>query len=77
MIVEPTELADRFDFHPADTPERQQAHNHVRVVCLGVAQDLNSTLPPSREASLALTAIQEAMMWANAALAVHGIPQRT
>lgn len=64
-------LSDRFAYHPADTEEKRVAHGNVRAMCRNLAEWLDVELPDSREKSLALTAVQEAMMWANAAVAIH------
>lgn len=63
------ELIHRFSFHPADTKERQDAHAAVRSLCLMVARQLGDHLPDGREKSLALTELEGAMFWANAAIA--------
>ena len=41
-----------------------------------LAVQIVATTLPSREQSLALTALEEALMWANKAIAQHGTPQR-
>lgn len=69
-----TGLEERFTFHPA-TPETGPAHDAVRSRCRELASWFDEVLPDSREKSLALTAVQEAMMWANGAVAIHGVPQ--
>lgn len=63
------ELANRFDFHPATTPQRQAAHQSVREDCHELAVALNDVLPEGREKSLAITNLEQVMFWANAALA--------
>jgi hypothetical protein len=64
------ELARRFNFHPADTEERKERHEQVRAICLGAGEELvEVTGTPCREQSLAITALEEAMFWANAAIA--------
>lgn len=65
------EIHERFKHHPP-TPERIEDHQTVRDSSETLAHTFNSLLPESREKSLALTAVQEAAMWANAALAIHG-----
>ena len=57
-----------FRFHPA-TAETGPKHERVREACHRLALDLIELAPPSRELSLALTSLEEAMMWANAAIA--------
>ena len=60
------ELETRFAFHPA-TEETGPKHDEVRRHCLILAGTLIA--PECREQSLAITALEEAMMWANAAIA--------
>ncbi len=62
------ELALRFNFHPA-TEATAPRHHNVREICLAAAQKIVAETPPCREQSLAITALEEAMMWANAAIA--------
>lgn len=59
-----------LSYHPL-TPGRGELHEQVRDACKALAGVFDGMLPPSREASLAFTAVQEACMWANAALAIH------
>lgn len=63
------ELANRFEYHPPLTENRRNAHETVREACWGLAHDLALTLPEGREKSLAITNLEQAMFWANAALA--------
>lgn len=63
-------LAHRFQFHPADSQNTQEAHQKVREVCLEAAVHIvEVTGAQSREQSLAITHLEEAMFWANAAIA--------
>ena len=63
-------LEQRFNFHPANTREKQNRHELVRKVCLEVAESIvDITGAPTREQSLAITKLEEAMFWANAAIA--------
>ena len=62
------DLDKRFTYHaPKDsqptryTELRQAAHDLAKRICREV--------PPSRERSLALTKLEEAVMWANAGIA--------
>jgi hypothetical protein len=63
------EIDHRFTYH-APTPTRVVLHEDVRRDCRELAHVLNETLPEGREKSLALTHLQEVMMWANAAIAL-------
>ncbi|MDN3356096.1 hypothetical protein [Actinomadura sp. DC4] len=65
----PEDIANRFTFHPATTPERQAAHESVRTHCGELAAALNELLPDGREKSLAITNLEQVMFWANAAVA--------
>lgn len=63
-------LAHRFQFHPADADNTKDKHESVRNVCLLAADTIvQLTGPPSREQSTAVTKLEEAMFWANAAIA--------
>jgi len=64
------EIDERFAYHPA-TPVTGPKHDDVRRLCRQLALELVDLTPASREQSLALTALQEAMMWSNAAIAIH------
>lgn len=63
------ELEHRFAHHPPASPERVKAHEDWRQVVTTSARMANTMLPEGREKSLALTHLQEAMMWGNAAIA--------
>ena len=63
------EVAQRFTFHPADTDERRDHHEEVRDLHGDLARWIEGNIPDSRERALALTALQESMMWCNAAVA--------
>lgn len=57
-------------FHPL-TPGRGELHERLRDAAMALADVYDELLPGSREASLAFTSVQESLMWANAALAIH------
>lgn len=64
------ELAHRFQFHPADSDNKKDAHQRVRDVLFEAADTIvEITGAESREQSLAVTKLEEAMFWANAAIA--------
>lgn len=61
-------LENRFTYHP---PTGSQPERYQRMRALGkeISAGIIALTPPSREQSLALTRIDEAVMWANAAIA--------
>lgn len=63
------DLEHRFAFHPAPDQEKRDDHASVRQSCLRLALHLNDLLPDGREKALVMTHLEDAMMWANAALA--------
>lgn len=73
--MDPIELGHRFDYHPPQDEDTVGAHEAVRDGCSALAADFNGRLPECREKSLAITKLEEAMMWANAAIARSGGPR--
>lgn len=77
MHITYDQLAHRFQFHPADSENTQVAHQTVRDVLLDAADKIvEMTGPSSREQSLSITKLEEAMFWANAAIARGDGPDR-
>lgn len=62
-----------FGYHKATT-ETGPMHDNVRAHCKELAHWLVDNTPPGRHQSLAITALQEAQMWANAAIACELSP---
>lgn len=67
--MEKADIDNRFRFHPASDKEKRNAHDSVRALFLELANELNDRLPEGREKKLAVTKLEEAMFWSNAALA--------
>lgn len=67
--MEAADLDARFRHHPPRTPERVEAHEYARSLVRALADELNDTLPEGREKSLVITRLEEALFWANAAIA--------
>jgi hypothetical protein len=63
------DIDNRFTYHPPVTIERQDAHDRVRAYLGEMAHVFTDSLPPGREKSLVVTHLEEAMFWANAAIA--------
>lgn len=64
----------RFRFHPA-TSITGPKHEEIRLRFRLLAAMLIDDLPPSVEADQCLRSLQTAMMWANAAVAIHTEPE--
>ncbi len=60
---------DRNLTYRPPTPDTVKVHEFVRDMVLAVAHQLVEVLPPGRHAVLAQTALQETLLWANAAIA--------
>ena len=58
-------------FYKKPRSEAASFHEWVRKIFTETAVDLGNCLPSSRERSLMLTKLQEALMWANASIALH------
>lgn len=65
----PEDLMHRFRHHPPRSQRRVRDHEAVRQRLGEMAEWLHGLLPPGRENALVLTKVEEAMFWANAALA--------
>ncbi len=68
QMIEIEEIERRFTYHqPKDgQPER---YSRIRVEAKKMALHLINNCPSSRELSLSLTKLDEAVFWANAAIA--------
>lgn len=64
----PERIANDFSFHPA-SPVTGPEHDAVRRICRDAALALLLHVPEGRELSLALTNLEQTMMWANAGIA--------
>jgi hypothetical protein len=69
--VDPKELDLRFTHH-APKSEYIYHFQNIRRYARNFADMVNDSLPYCREKSLALTKIEEAVMWANAGIARKG-----
>lgn len=62
-----------FSYHPANSNEVAMAHQRIRFDVKSVAHNWNHELPDCPEKTLAIRKLQEAMMYANSAIAQHGV----
>lgn len=60
---------NRFSYHPPPYEGVAERHESAREGCRALAEKLARLCPPGRELALAVTALEEVMMWANAAIA--------
>ncbi len=65
------DLSNRFTYHPPTT-EQAAIYPEIRAAGLALASLMNHHCPNSRELSLAITHVEEAIMWANASIARSG-----
>jgi len=62
------DLNKRFTYH-APKEGQPQKYENIRKNALALAELFNAMCPDSREKSLAITSLEEAVMWANASIA--------
>jgi hypothetical protein len=70
-LLDPHDLENRFTYH-APKIGQSEVYEHVRDMAHDFAKHLVNVCPPSRELSLAITALEESVFWSNAAIARHG-----
>ena len=64
------DLANRFTYHPPKEDLNQvERYQAIRAEVHSAATVINNRCPESREKSLAITHLEEAVFWANAAIA--------
>ncbi len=69
-MIDAGDLSNRFTYH---APKEGQAarYQEIRDAAHELARLLNEECPDSREKSLAITHLEDAVMWANASIARH------
>jgi hypothetical protein len=63
------EMIKRFSYHSSDDPEVQERYVILRALAKTMADRIDRLCPHSREKSIAITKLEEAVMWANASIA--------
>jgi hypothetical protein len=71
VVIGDKDLLNRFGYHPPKNEVVVRQHETMRSTCFALAQLMDAALPDGREKSLAITKLEEATMWANAAIARH------
>ncbi len=61
-------VKNNFIYH-APSSDQTERYEHLRKLGLELAEAILATCPNSREASLAMTNLEQAIMWANASIA--------
>lgn len=62
------DLDKRFTYHPPKG-DQSQRYETLRREARNLADSIDALAPDSREKSLAITNLEQAVMWANAAIA--------
>lgn len=67
----PEDLTNRFTYHPPKDGQ-PELYQRLRDEAKALAESIDEAAPDSREKSLAITSLEQAVFWANAAIARHG-----
>lgn len=71
--MDQNDLDNRFTYHPP-RGDKASRYEQLRAAARNFAEVINDLAPDGREKSLAITAAEQAVMWANAAVArAHGL----
>lgn len=74
MIVdESSEAFRRLGYHPVVSERQMRIYESNRELFISVYTYIENLGPPSREKSLALTQLQDALMWTNAHVACNNV----
>jgi len=72
-VIANYDLANRFTYH-SPTDEQAETYNLVRSIAHSYATYLNDVCPDGREKDIAMTKLEEVVMWSNAAIARNTQP---
>lgn len=67
------DIENVFMYHKPN-PHQQHRYEVLRAAARDLALQIAESCPDSRERSLALTNLQQAIMWANASIALNEVP---
>lgn len=67
-------LHNNFDFHPA-VSDQAQRYEALRAKAKELAWEMATLCPDTRELSIALTSVEDSVMWASAAIARNEKPE--
>ena len=65
------DIEKRFTYHPPKD-DQPRKYSEIRAVAKNFAFLIDDLCPESREKSIAMTKLEESVMWANAAIARMG-----
>lgn len=68
-MIDAKEIETRFTYHPPKDESQIQRYQEIRARGMELANYLAVNCPASRELSLALTKLEEMIMFANASIA--------
>lgn len=68
MVMDDKDLLNRFEYHKPDAGKATR-HEEMRMAMHEAALVVETRCSEGREKSLAITKLEEAMFWANAAIA--------
>jgi hypothetical protein len=68
VAIAQEEMVKRFTYH-SPKPGQPERYTAIRDAAKQFAELVNAECPDSREKSLAITALEESVMWANASIA--------
>jgi hypothetical protein len=67
------EAQHRLGYHPVASEDQKVRYETNRAIYMALFDYVQSVGNPSREQSLALTSLQESLMWLNAHVACNGV----
>ena len=65
------DIDNRFTYH-APKPGQPEIYQDIRTLAKELALEIDEVVPEGREKSLAITKLEEVVMWADAGIARHG-----